>query len=431
MIWRHKVVSLVPEGEQRFGAAPAPAENPGRAYTASEKPDDGRQDAYDFSLILGGPLYQLFCRAHLCGEVLEMLRRRILVLGGVAWLPLLILSVLEGNAWGRAVKVPLLLDWEVYARFMLALPMLIIAELVIHDRMRTVVKQFLERGLIADNARQKFDAAIASAFRLRNSVLAEVLLIATIYLVDVLVLWRGHTLEVGSWSASIAGGDLHPTLAGWWYRCVSLPVLQFLLLRWYYRLFIWARFLWHVSRLELKLIATHPDHSAGLGFLAQISYAFSPMLLAQGALVAGMIADRIFYAGAQLPQFRVELVALGIANMLLVVGPLLVFAPKLERLKRTALREYGTFAQRYVREFEHKWLRGGAKGGETPLGSCDIQSLADLGNSFEAIRQMRVVPFTLRALVRLALITLAPVAPLALTMISAEELLRRLVKVIF
>jgi hypothetical protein len=229
----------------------------------------------------------------------------------------------------------------------------------------------------------------------------------------------------------MAGGDLHPTLAGWWYRCVSLPVLQFLLLRWYYRLFIWARFLWHVSRLELKLVATHPDHSAGLGFLAQISYAFGPMLLAQGALVAGMIADRIFYAGAQLPQFRVELVALGIANVLMVVGPLLVFAPKLERLKRAALREYGTFAQRYVREFEQKWVRGGAETGESPLGSGDIQSLADLGNSFEAIRQMRAVPFTLRALVRLALVTLAPVAPLALTMVSAEELLQRLVKVIF
>jgi len=426
MIRRHKIVS--PSlGEQRFGRVVS-AGLPG-AGAVSENFNE--REPYDFSLILGGPLYQLFCRAHLCGKVLELLRRRMLVLCGIAWLPLFILSVLEGNALGSTVKVPFLLDPEVYARFLLALPFLIIAELVIHERMRTVVRQFIERGLIADNMREKFDAAIASALRLRNSILAEVLLIAIVYVVDVLVLWRGHTLDVGSWGASIVSGQPHPTLAGWWYRCVSLPVLQFLLLRWYYRLFIWARFLWQVSRLDLKLVATHPDHSAGLGFLTQISYAFGPLLVAQGALVAGMIADRIFYAGAKLPQFRVELVALAVIAVLIVVAPLLVFAPKLGRLKRSALREYGTFAQRYVSEFEQKWLRGGAAPGETPLGSGDIQSLADLENSFEAIRQMRSIPFTPRALVQLAIVTLAPVAPLALTMISAEELVQRAIKVIF
>jgi hypothetical protein len=386
----------------------------------------------DFSLILGGPLYQLFCRAHLCGKVLELLKRRLMVLCGISWVPLLLLSMLEGNAWGPTVKVPFLLDLEIYARFLLALPLLIIAELVIHERMRAVVRQFLERDLIPDNVRQKFDAAIASALRLRNSILAEVMLIAVVYVVDVLVIWRGHmVLDVGSWNCSFVNGEPQPTSAGWWYRCVSLPVLQFLLLRWYYRIFIWARFLWQVSRLDLKLVATHPDHSAGLGFLAQISYAFGPLLVAQGALLAGMIADRILFAGAKVPQFRVEIVALAVVAVLIVVGPLLVFAPRLARVKRNALREYGAFAQRYVSEFEQKWLRGGAAPGEIPLGSGDIQSLADLGNSFEVIRQMRAVPFTLRALVRLALVTLAPVAPLALTMISAEELLQRLVKVVF
>src|SRR5882672_6159003 len=135
MIRRHKIVSPQPGGEQRFGRVAPPAANPGGAgYTASDKPDeDGRSPAYDFSLILGGPLYQLFCRAHLSGKVLELLRRRLLVLCGVAWVPLFLLAVLEGNALGSAVRVPFLLDPEVYARFLLALPLLIIAELVIHQ----------------------------------------------------------------------------------------------------------------------------------------------------------------------------------------------------------------------------------------------------------------------------------------------------------
>src|SRR5215475_2155477 len=90
----------------------------------------------DFSLILGGPLYQLFCRAHLCGHVLELLRRRVLVICGVAWLPLLVFTILEGNAWGNATKLPFLMDIEAYARFLIGMPLLVVAELVVHERMR-------------------------------------------------------------------------------------------------------------------------------------------------------------------------------------------------------------------------------------------------------------------------------------------------------
>src|SRR5215475_9278679 len=130
----------------------------------------------DFSLILGGPLYQVIRRVHLSGDALELVRRRLIVIPLFAWLPLLILSALEGRAWGDAVRVPFLADIEVHTRFLLALPLLIVAELVVHQRMRPVVRQFLERDLIAETSRTRFDAALPSALRLRNSVLAEVLL---------------------------------------------------------------------------------------------------------------------------------------------------------------------------------------------------------------------------------------------------------------
>jgi hypothetical protein len=355
-----------------------------------------------------------------------------LVLCGIAWLPLLVLSALDGTAWGSAVQLPFLMDVEAYARFLVAMPLLIIAELVVHDRMRPVVREFLESDLIPDNERQRFDAAITSALRLRNSIPAEVLLIAFVYTLDILLVWRGHlALNAGSWHGSMVNGELRPSPAGWWFRCVSLPLLQFLLLRWYYRLFVWTRFLRQVSRLNLNLIAVHPDRSGGLGFLTLVSYALTPLLLAQGVLVAGVLADRIFYTGAKLPQFKPEIVALVIASVLIVVGPLLVFAPRLARLKRYALREYGTFAQRYTREFEEKWIRSAAPPKEPLLGSPDIQSLADLGNSFEIVKELRSIPFTPRALVRLVVVALVPLLPLVLTMISAEELLQRLMKVLF
>ena len=115
----------------------------------------------------------------------------------------------------------------------------------------------------------------------------------------------------------------------------------------------------------------------------------------------------------------------------MVLGPLLVFLPCLAAAKRTALGEYGTLAQRYVREYDTKWLRGGAAADEPLLGSADIQSLADLGNSFEVIKDMKLAPFIRGSVVQLAVITLVPVAPMALTMMPLEELLKKLFGVLF
>ena len=114
-----------------------------------------------------------------------------------------------------------------------------------------------------------------------------------------------------------------------------------------------------------------------------------------------------------------------------VLGPLLVFTPQLAQAKRTGNREYGTLAERYVRAFDAKWLRGGAPPEEALVGSADIQSLADLASSFEVVRTMRLTPVTKEAIFQLVAVTLAPIVPLALTMMSLEELLQRLVVIVF
>jgi hypothetical protein len=390
------------------------------------------QEPYDFSLILGGPLFQLLRRAYLFGGALELLGRRILVISLLAWLPLLVLSVWAGQALGGSATVPFLLDIEVHVRFLVALPLLILAELVVHERMRLMVKQFLESSLVPEHSQPRFEVAVESALRWRNSVVAEVLLIGLVYGVGVLLVWRHYVaLETATWYAVQAGGQLQRSLAGLWYGYVSVPIFQFMLLRWYFRLFIWARLLWQVSRLELNLVPTHPDRAGGLGFLSNIVLAFMPLLLAQGALFAGMIANRIFFLGAKPPQFISDIILLVAVLVFAVLGPLLVFIPQLARAKRTGLREYGVLAQRYVREFDHKWLRGGAAADEPLVGSGDIQSLADLGNSFEVIQTMRLVPFTKEALLQLLVMTLAPVLPLTLTMVPLEELLRRMLGMLF
>ncbi len=224
----------------------------------------------DFSLVLGGPLFQLLRRAHLSDDALMLVRQRIIVFALLAWLPLLVLSALEGQLLDGGVAVPFLMDVEVHIRFLVAMPLLIIAELVVHRRMRPLVQQFLERNLIPESAMTRFEAAVASAFRLRNSVLAEVLLIAFVYGVGILVVWRQYlALGTATWYATPSAEGSKLSVAGIWYGYVSLPIFQFLLCRWYFRMFIWIRFLWQVSRIELSLVPTHPDRVGGLGFRGQ------------------------------------------------------------------------------------------------------------------------------------------------------------------
>jgi hypothetical protein len=385
----------------------------------------------DFSLVLGGPLFQLLRRAHLSDDALKMARQRVVVIALLAWLPLLLLAGLEGNLWGGSVAVPFLKDVEVHIRFLITLPLLIVAELVVHRRMRPLIQQFLERNLVPENGLSRFAAAIASAVRLRNSVFAEVLLIALVYGFGILVVWRHYlALDTATWYATpSAGGSTH-SVAGMWYSYVSLPLFQFLLLRWYFRLFIWARFLWQVSRIELSLVPTHPDRLGGLSFVSGQVYAFAVLAVAHGAILAGYLANRIFFAGATLPQFKVEIAVMVIFMLCLIVVPLLVFTPQLSDAKRIGLREYGTLAERYVREFDAKWQRGRAPADEPLVGSADIQSLADLGNSYGVVQDMRLVPITRDALLRLVGATLAPVVPLALTMMSLEELLKKLMGIL-
>jgi hypothetical protein len=386
-------------------------------------------EEHDFSLVLGGPLYQLFRRAHLSGPGLELSLRRIWVITLLAWLPLLVLSALEGRAIGPATKQPFLHDIEAHIRFLVAVPVLIAAELIVHQRIRTVVRQFVDRGIIRPADVPRFDAAIESALRLRNSVGLELGLLFLVWTVGTW-LWRTRiALGTGNWYALPTPGHLQLTTAGYWYAWVSIPIFQFILLRWYLRLFIWFRLLWQVSRLDLHLVSTHPDRAAGLAFLGKSAHAFGPILFAQGALLAGVIASRVLFGGQSLLAFKIEAAGLIGFFVLFLLGPLTLFTPRLARAKRQGLAEYGQLATRYVEGFERKWVKG-ESGRDELLGSADIQSLADLGNSYALVREMGVVPFGLQDITRLAITTAVPLLPLGLTIFSLEELAVRLLKII-
>jgi hypothetical protein len=386
----------------------------------------------DFSLVMGGPIFQLFRRSHLAGDGLDLVVRRILVITLIAWPPLLLLSALGRHLAGASVQLPFLRDVEVHVRLLVALPALIAAELLVHSRIRPIVKAFLSRRIVRQQDLPKFVAAIDAAMNLRNSVPLELGLLALVFSLGQWS-WRSQAalLSTSTWYAIPQGGHLHLTAAGYWYVYASVPIFQFILLRWYLRFFIWFRFLWQVSRLDLHLIPTHPDRAGGLAFLGKSAYAFSPILFAQGALLAGLIASRVLYGGEKLLSFKMEAIGSIAFFLVLVLGPLTMFTPQLAGAKRKGLGDYGLFASSYVEAFEKKWVIRDPSANDELLGTGDIQSLADLGNSYALVRDMRPVPFDMQDIVRLAAVTAVPLLPLGLTIFSLDQMVTQILKVLF
>jgi hypothetical protein len=409
---------------------PPPSSNIPPAATAPESAS--ASEVASFTIMGGGPLSRLIRRLHLTSDQMEHLPRRILIAFVLTWVPVAILSALERHVLGSSVQLPFFYDIDLQARLVVALPLLLFAEVDAFQRMRPVLPEFLRRDLIPDGEMKKFDAAVASAHRMRDSTWAEVLLLLFVYVFGVNYLWRTHlVIATPTWYATpLPDGERHLTAAGWWYALVSLPIWQFLLVRWYYRLVIWWRLLWQISRIKLQLIPTHPDRCGGLGFLVPGIRAFSVLALVHGTLVAGTLANRIFFRGGQLVAYKMQIGVFTALMLLVILGPTFSFTPALVTLKRRSLREYGAFAHDYVREFDRKWVHG-PPSSESSLGSSDIQSLADLGNSYDLVRKMDFVPFTRSVVMSLAGAALLPIAPLVLTAVPLEKLAADVLKMIF
>jgi hypothetical protein len=385
------------------------------------------QSAEDFSLVLGGPLYQLYLRSRLLKPPADLIERRIGAFVVITWVPLFLLALASGTAFAGA-QVPFLLDIDVHVRFLIALPLLIGAEVLVHQRLRVTVRQFVDRGIITPPHLAAFREIVDSTMRLRNSTVIEVaLLAACITLGD--VIWRGATaLRVDTWyAAADAGGAQSLTLAGWWYAFISLNVFRFVLLRWYFRLILWYIFLWRIARLPLRLNALHPDGAGGVGFLAGSAFALLPVLLAHTTTLSGVIGGRLWHEAMALPAFQLELAGSVALLMVAALLPLAFFVPHLARAKREAAREYGTLAMRYVDEFRDKWLGQRRPGGASLLGAADLQSLDDLAGGHDVLRNVGFFPIGRRAVVNLAIAIALPFAPLLLTLIPFDELVQRVV----
>jgi hypothetical protein len=385
---------------------------------------DHHSIAPEFSLTESGILHRIYVRSPLARRAFGSLKGQIIAGILILWIPLLVLWLISRLHSGTEA-VSFFKDVAVQVRFLAALPLLLIQEVWARKWLPTAIRLFVDRDLIPLEQRSRFDSIVEQAVRLKNSRLADVVIAIVVLFIGQWFFRSRLLLHTETWFAA-ADGRLR--LPGYWYIFVSLPIFQFLMYRWYFRLAVWYGFMWKLSRIPLLLNGLHPDHAGGLGFIARTMRGFELLLAAHSALLAGAIANNVLHEGTHLMAFKMEVVGAVALMVLVAVCPLLFFIPRLIDAEGRENREYGTFSSEYVRRFRARWISGQRT--DEMLGSGDIQSLADLANSFEIIQQMSPLPFTRKGVTELLACIVIPLVPLVLTVIPVDQLIDHLVKLV-
>jgi hypothetical protein len=389
----------------------------------------GPSAAEGFSLVGGGRSRRVLTRLGLSGPDGRGVVKQAAVLAAVTWAPLLVLSAVQGLALSPSLRVPFLEDLLVHVRFLVALPLVVLAQAVIDRWGGKALQHILTSGLVKAEHAPQVEAAVRMVTALRESALFEVAILLLAYARSIVMLVSGRWELITSWRLLPLSGA--PSAAEWWFLVVSLPLFNFLLYRWLWGFLIWALFLWRLSSVPLQLLPTHPDRAGGLAFLGDIQMRFAVGVAALSALLAAFIGERALAQGVPVAQAQGMLIGFVIVVPIIVLAPLGVFAPALTACRTQGLLDYAELGHGYTEAFAGKWMGEKPPEGEPLLGTSDIQSLADLANSFEVIRKMAVVPFDLTVLIVVLGAAIVPLLPLVFAVVPLADLLKRVAGALF
>ena len=345
----------------------------------------------------------------------------------LAWVPLALLSVSRGGH----LFLSFLTDYASQSRFLIVIPVLILAEPRLRSRLDLVVHHF-ETFLIPPEQQRKFGQNWQSCEQLQDSRLARFFLVLLTYAA---MAWLAQYLSpagaefVDWWKGS--GGFRFFSPAGTWAAFVSYPILLYLTLVWLWKQLLWARFLGSTTRLKLRLIPAHPDHLGGLGFIEASLRGQLPFSFCLGVGLAGAVANRILHEGHKLTMYRhLPLILIG-AVLLVCVAPYFIFTSTLMQMRRQGMLRYGAFARAVGEQFEKKWLDRADSLDEDVLTVPDFSTTTDLYGVVSYVGSIRVIPVGAADLYALIGAALIPGIPVVIAAIPFDIVIREAVKLLF
>jgi hypothetical protein len=343
--------------------------------------------------------------------------RKSLLFVAVSWVPIALLAI--GTARINPAANTFLRDLSLHVRLLIAIPLIFAAEDALDRLCNRAIATFDACRLArASDGSDPVPGVLRQAGRWRDAPAAEGLMLTVVFGFGIGV-WK-VTGQTGLLSEASAAMALPPAQA--WYGFVALPLFNFLLLRALYRWAIWSGILLKLSRFELGTMPTHPDNAGGLEHLAEPTLGFAFLLTALSTVIASVWGTEVLYQGVSAKAYADEFALLVCLGEFLALSPLIAFSAGLVHTRLKGLRDYGRLALGYTRAFHQRWIESGNTDGL--LGSADIQSLADLSNSYEVVKKMRIVPFGVRHALTLFAAIAAPMIPLILNEIGIHKLMQ-------
>jgi hypothetical protein len=377
----------------------------------------------EFLIAHGGPFYALQQRLGLLHERALNAGRRAALLVGLAWGVPLVLSAIAGHAVGPAASRPFLLDLGAWARFLIAIGIFVLMERMVEEGLRRHLRQFVRAPLIAPGSQPAAAEAVARALRRRDLRLAELVCVVLAYAITGIGAALVQGDEASSWLVTVGPEGARLTAAAWWCVLVSNPLFLFLLLRWLWRHGVWGLLLRDLARLELRLVATHPDGAGGLAFIGQYPNTFAAFVFALSCVLGAAIAHTLLRSGLTAAAYGQLMVAWLIVVMILFGAPLLAFTKPLRRLKEATVLVAASVATRRERAVERELLgRNMSAGGDAEASaSADI---TDASKLYATAKSLSTLLISRSAIVPVAAAALLPLVAAGATQLPVRELLK-------
>jgi len=384
-------------------------------------------------LSTGGLIFRFYNLLHIQEPQSYSITRRIVVIITLSWLPLFLLTGIEGNLFNSNLDLPFLFDLQPYVKYLGILPFLIVAGKFIDPLIASVIHSMRSSGILGENNKGQYEEAIERLAIRKDSYIADIVIIFISY--TIVLSFQANlerfdaSLEYTNWITSHSATGVHLTLAGWWFVLVSSPVLQIVFFRWFWRFYLWGTFLFQVSRIKLDLQPTHPDLAGGLGILKNGENAFILIFIAMAMNLSISLSVDIQCTDMNLVQALPIVLSYIIASLVLMTIPLFVFSRQLGYARRWGRVVYGDLGYRLSHAFNEKWGNSrNLSDGDELLKTDDSSVVCDYGDIYNTVRDMRFIPISLEGLVMQTVTLILPFLPLLLTEFSLPDILRRVVE---
>lgn len=377
----------------------------------------------EFLLAHGGPFYALQQKLGLLREDAFRAGSRAILFVILAWGVPLAFSLIAGNAYGPGTDNPYLLDLGVWARFFVAIALFLLMEKKVEERLCTCLLQFVRAPLLAPGSFEAAATAVTRALKRRDAKFAEAICLLIAALISLILYKRLMDFDIATWAVHVAQAGNSLTLAGWWVIIVSNTLFAFLLLRWLWRLCVWGLLLRKLARLELRLVAAHPDGHGGLAFLGNYPNAYAPFVFAVSCVLGATVAHELMDATLSTTSYGFIMAGWLVVILGLFAIPLQAFNKPIGKLKEQTLLAYSARATQHHRAVERELLGRNIAASEDS-DTATTGDIPDPAKAYAATRKLSGMLVSRTVLLPLSAAALLPLVAAGTTQLPLKDILK-------